>query len=77
MIQPANEKQEHLLQRLHEAIREQAEVTRLIREQGETQTVGSATRRAQRLAAWAKLRGTVTYHDDIVAPLGINWDAAG
>ncbi|MEM9882492.1 MAG: hypothetical protein AAF800_06225 [Planctomycetota bacterium] len=76
MIHPAADEPSDLVQRLQHAIEQQREVTRLIREQAEQGHDSPAQLRARRRAAWADLRGTVTYRGDIVAPLGVKWDAA-
>ncbi|MEO1236168.1 MAG: hypothetical protein AAFX76_05200 [Planctomycetota bacterium] len=76
MIQSVENNPHELARRLQDAIREQREVTRLIRELHETPRATPDQLREQRRSSWEPLRGTVTYHGDIVAPLDVKWDAA-
>jgi len=75
VLQPADQNTNDLIQRLKFALKEQREVVRLIRESGHGEAVGAQKLAAQRQAAWASLRNSVVYHGDIVAPLGVKWDA--
>lgn len=75
MLQPADQNTDDLIQRLKDALKEQREVVRLIREHDDGEAAAAEDLRTQRQVAWSSLRGSVIYHGDIVAPLDVKWDA--